>query len=74
MRSCFSYGWDVLEAYHLGMSSINKSLNMLHLRMQEPWDSYDPIPTQKEFINCLQWPTNKPFYSEWEVVMLVEMG
>lgn len=54
MRVSFSYGWDITEAYHIGMPSINESLNMFQLRMQESPAIYEPIPTQDEFINHLQ--------------------
>lgn len=49
------------------MLSINDSLNKLQLRMQEPYASFEPIPTQDEFINFLQWTTNRPFYSKWGI-------
>lgn len=62
MSAYFSYSWDVTEAYHKGMISINESSNTLRLRMHEPQAPYGSIFTQCEFINYLQWPNNCPFY------------
>lgn len=53
MRSYLSYAWDFIEAYHKGMLSLNNSLNMLQLRMQEPRAPFEPVPTQDEFISYL---------------------
>lgn len=50
IHACFSHSWNIIDVRNIDMLSSNKYINMLQLRIHDPFSLYDHVPTQDDFI------------------------
>lgn len=50
LHSYFTHSWNVNDACHKAMFSLNDSMSMLQMKMHDPTSPYHGVPNHEDFI------------------------